>query len=130
VALVLGLANLAADGLSMGASNYLGLKSELEQTGASVEREQPWRHGLATTAAFVVAGAVPLGSYLLPLGDGLPRFFGALFLSLLVLTVLGAARSRFTNRRALRSAVEMLLVAGSATAAAYFLGVGVEALLS
>ncbi len=63
VGLILGLANLVADGLSMAVSNYLGLKSELEQTGASVDHEQPWRHGMATLVAFVVAGAVPLASY-------------------------------------------------------------------
>src|SRR6186713_2839866 len=58
VALILGVANLVGDGISMGASNYLGLKSELEQTGADLRKEAPWRHGLATIAAFVVVGAV------------------------------------------------------------------------
>src|SRR5436190_24152857 len=52
VALILGVANLIGDGISMGASNYLGLKSEIEQAGADVRAEAPWRHGLATSAAF------------------------------------------------------------------------------
>ncbi len=47
IGVILGLANLIADGLSMGASNYLGLKSELEQAGRSIERKRPgamaWR---------------------------------------------------------------------------------------
>src|SRR6476619_6969889 len=60
VGLILGLANLLGDGISMGASNYLGLRSELEQTGGSVALEAPWRHGLATVAAFMVVGSVPL----------------------------------------------------------------------
>ena len=65
IGIILGLANLIADGLSMGASNYLGLKSELEQSGRSIAEEAPWRHGLATAAAFVVVGALPLLGYVI-----------------------------------------------------------------
>ena len=36
VGLILGLANLIGDGISMGASNYLGLRSEIEQSGGSL----------------------------------------------------------------------------------------------
>ena len=61
--MILGLANLVADGFSMGASNYLALKSELEQTSRSVADEAPWRHGLATVGAFVVVGTLPLAGY-------------------------------------------------------------------
>jgi len=129
VGLVLGLANLAADGLSMGASNYLGLKSELEQTGSSIEVEQPWRHGLATTAAFALAGAVPLLVYLVPTWGSMRRFQGALALSFLTLAALGASRSRFTNRSAWRGALEMVVIAGGAAGAAYVLGLVVEPLL-
>ncbi len=129
VGLVLGLANLAADGLSMGASNYLGLKSELEQTGSSVEVEQPWRHGFATAAAFALAGVVPLLVYLVPACDPMRRFQGALALSLLTLAGLGASRSRFTNRSPWRGAIEMVVIAGSAAGAAYVLGLVVEPLL-
>src|SRR3954466_878228 len=71
VALILGVANLIGDGISMGASNYLGLKSEIEQMGGDVRDEAPWRHGLATIAAFVAAGAVPLLAYALPRPRGL-----------------------------------------------------------
>jgi hypothetical protein len=45
VGLILGMANLLGDGISMGASNYLGMRSEIEQTGGSVAAEAPWRHG-------------------------------------------------------------------------------------
>ena len=51
VGLLLGLAKSDfGDGISMGASNYLGMRSEIEQTGGSVAAEAPWRHGLATVA--------------------------------------------------------------------------------
>jgi VIT1/CCC1 family predicted Fe2+/Mn2+ transporter len=128
VGIVLGLANLAADGVSMGVSNYLGLKSELEQTGASVEVEKPWRHGVATTSAFVLAGAVPLLSYLARARTQQEQLLLALALAAAVLALVGAARARFVARRAWSCALEMLLVAGGASGVAYLLGVLVEPL--
>lgn len=128
VGLVLGLANLVADGLSMGASNYLGLKSELEQMGARVDLEQPWRHGLATALAFVLAGAVPLLSYAATGWTRELQLGLALALAALVLTFVGAARARFVPRSPLSCALEMLIVTGGASAAAYLLGLLVEPL--
>jgi VIT1/CCC1 family predicted Fe2+/Mn2+ transporter len=120
--MILGLANLVADGISMGASNYLALKSELEQTGRSIAEEAPWRHGLATVAAFVVVGALPLTGYALGPLLHLPVLVVAGALAGLALLLTGAARAPFVRRRASRSAAEMLLVGAVAGAAAYLVG--------
>jgi VIT1/CCC1 family predicted Fe2+/Mn2+ transporter len=123
VALILGIANLIGDGISMGASNYLGLKSELEQAGRDVKLEAPWRHGLATIVAFVVAGTVPLLAYLVPRPSGASVFHVAAGLSLLVLAGTGAARAPFVNRAAWKSGLEMVAVGVLAGSAAYLVGV-------
>jgi VIT1/CCC1 family predicted Fe2+/Mn2+ transporter len=122
VGIVLGIANLVADGLSMGASNYLGLKSELEQRGASVSEEAPWRHGVVTVLAFAVAGAVPLLSYAAVGLSERARFALGLFLAFVVLAVVGGARSLFLHSGVVRCAAEMVVVAGGASGAAYLLG--------
>lgn len=128
VAVILGLANLAADGLSMGASNYLGLKSELEQAGRSVAAEMPWRHGLATFVAFVVAGAVPLAAFLLQAGPSTTLAVAG-GLSGVVLVGVGAARGRFIpGRSGARLGAEMLAVGGLAGAAAFGVGYAARAL--
>ena len=129
VALILGVANLAADGISMGASNYLGMKSELEQTGQSVKEEQPIRHGFATFLAFVVAGSVPLASYMVPLGTN-GRLVTAAVLSAVTLWIIGAARARFLPGGVFRYGMEMLIIGGVAAAVAYLFGAGVEALVT
>lgn len=126
VAIVLGLANLAADGMSMGVSNYLGLSSELEQTGGSIPEEQPWRHGVATTLAFMTAGAVPLLVYCFRLSSESWRFPLASLLAAITLAGVGAARSLFLQRSALRCGMEMLAIAGGVNTAAYMLGWLVE----
>ena len=117
--IIVGMANLLGDGLSMGVGNYLGIRareSALERQGRPAEELRPARHGLATFLAFIAAGAVPLGPYLVP-GVGntfalaLVFAFGALF-------AVGAARSLVTASRWWISGLEMLglgvLVAGVA----------------
>lgn len=122
VGIILGLANLIADGLSMGASNYLALKSELEQAGRSVAEEAPWRHGLATSAAFAVVGALPLLGYALAPMLGLSVVSGAGILAALALLGAGAVRAPFVRRPVWRSAAEMLFVGAAAGSVSYGVG--------
>jgi vacuolar iron transporter family protein len=119
VVVILGLANLFADGLSMGASNYLSRRSTAER--ALVARREAGRHGLATSGGFVVAGALPLAAYLLPFADG-TRFPLAVGIAVGALFGVGAARTLVTRRGLLRSGAEMLLVGSAAGAAAYAIG--------
>lgn len=128
VAIVLGLANVVADGLSMAAGNYLGIVSELRQQGISPAEERPVRHALATFAAFALAGSVPLLAYALPPLLGSPFPLAAL-LALAVLGAVGAARAPFTAARPLGSGLEMLLVGGAAALAAWVVGAAVAPLV-
>lgn len=123
IVLILGFANLLADGFSMGASNFLSIRSDeavRRGSGEPVNEPFPLRHAVATFAAFVVAGVVPLLSYLLPVPGG--AFVAAVILTLLTLFAVGAARSLVTDVRALAGGLEMLLV--GALAAAVSFGVG------
>jgi VIT1/CCC1 family predicted Fe2+/Mn2+ transporter len=122
VGLILGTANLIADGISMGASNYLGLRTELEQTGASVRDEMPWRHGLATFAAFAVVGTAPLAAYALAPLLGVDALPVALVLSAAVLIAVGGLRARHIGKRWWRSAAEVLAVGAATSGAAYGIG--------
>jgi VIT1/CCC1 family predicted Fe2+/Mn2+ transporter len=124
VVLILGLANLFADGFSMGASNYLSLRSR-GQGESLLERNRAARHGLATFVSFLVVGAVPLIGYLLP-DSHEQRFPIAILFTLCTLFAVGAARVLFTRRNWLRSGLEMLIVGVVAAVVAY----GVGALLA
>jgi VIT1/CCC1 family predicted Fe2+/Mn2+ transporter len=122
IGLILGLANLVGDGFSMGASNYLGLKSELSQRGIAIEVEMPWRHGLATTIAFAVFGAVPLIAYFAPDASGVARFPIAVVLAAIAVVGLGILRARYVRKPVWRSTLEVLAIAGLAGGAAYAVG--------
>ena len=60
---IVGIANMVADGLSMGVGNYLSIRaheSALAAENKPEEEASPARHALATFLAFVTIGAVPL----------------------------------------------------------------------
>lgn len=130
IGLILGLANLFGDGFSMGASNYLGIKSELAQNGIADNVEMPWRHGLATMAAFVVFGAVPLIAYFAPSSTGGAMFPTAVALAALALVGLGILRAGYVRKPAWRSTVEVLGIALVAGTAAYAVGALTDRLTS
>lgn len=120
---IVGMANLLADGLSMGVGNYLSIRtreSALERQGRPEEEARPARHGIATFLAFVLAGAVPLAPYLVPgVSD---RFLPAVVLALGALFGVGAARSLVTASRWWVSGLEMLGLGALVASVAYATG--------
>lgn len=120
VGLILGLANLLGDGISMGASNFLGLKSELVQAGRSCALEKPLRHGFATFVAFMIFGSIPLFGY--AVAEFVDIYTSALVGSGVALVILGTIRAAYTGTGALRSAGEVVAIGSSASAAAYAIG--------
>jgi VIT1/CCC1 family predicted Fe2+/Mn2+ transporter len=128
--LVLGVANLLADGLSMGVGNYLGIRSDERVREAQQLPEQealPIRHGVATFLAFVVAGAVPLLPYVFPMTTNL--FAASTGLSLAVLFAVGAARSRVGAGSWWANGLEMLVLGVIVGAVAYYAGAVVAGLV-
>jgi VIT1/CCC1 family predicted Fe2+/Mn2+ transporter len=123
--LVVGFANLLADGLSMGVGNYLSIRSHenVRRTLALPEEEAfPARHASATFLAFVAAGIIPLIGYLLP---GLPapsRVAAATLSTLVSLFGIGALRSTVTDEPAVRGGLEMLGLGAVVSAVAYYAG--------
>lgn len=120
VILVLGFANLLADGFSMGASNVLARRSETG-TEPLPPLVRSTRHGLATFTGFVLAGCVPLLAYVLPVAGG-NRFEIAVAMALLTLFSVGASRALFIKRGALRAGLEMLAIGSVAAGLAYLIG--------
>jgi VIT1/CCC1 family predicted Fe2+/Mn2+ transporter len=126
----LGAANLFADGFSMGMSNYLSRRSELDyqRSVRAGERDQPnevsdgkspRRTAFVTFLAFVVAGWAPLIPYILELGPTFPlsvAFTGVAFFAV------GASRSLVTSRAWYVNGVEMFVVGMVAAVVAYSVG--------
>ena len=124
VVIILGVANLIADGFSMAASNYLSIRSRsAAERAESLPVSEPYaaRHGAATFVAFVIAGAVPLVAYLLPVAEA-SRFRVTTVLALATLFAVGASRTTITRGRWVVNGLEMLAIGAAAGAMAYLVG--------
>jgi VIT1/CCC1 family predicted Fe2+/Mn2+ transporter len=188
VVLVLGLANVLADGLSMAAGNFLRARSDLqllarfrrmeeahiehipegereevrqifqskgfegevlekivetitqdrrqwvdtmltEEWGLQLTPPTPWRAGLATFAAFVLAGLVPLGPVMVALSlQAEETFLWSAAFTGIIFFVVGYIRGRVVERRPLAAGLETLLIGGTAAAVAYVVGRLLESL--
>lgn len=120
---VVGAANLVADGISMGAGNFLAIRADERAREAADLPEQeafPWKHALATLVAFVVAGAIPLLPYVILGIDR--RLFWSSTLTFAALFLLGALRALVTVDRWWRSGLETLALGVLVSIAAYGAG--------
>ena len=130
IVLILGAANLFADGFSMGMSNFLSRRSELDYHRAQDDGDgtrdpppsdgkSPARTAVVTFGAFVIAGWAPLLPYLL----GLPSAFAySVGVTGLTFFVVGASRSLVTSRRWFVNGAEMFVVGMAAASVAYLVG--------
>ena len=122
--LVVGAANLAADGVSMGVGNYLAIRADeqaREADGLPELERHPWKHGLATLLAFVVAGSIPLVPYVLRASAN-DRLLFSTTATFATLYFLGAARAVITRERWWRSGLETLVLGAVVAGAAYGAG--------
>lgn len=129
--LVIGAANLAADGVAMGVGNLLAIRANESALAADELPEQeayPWKHGLATLLAFVGAGTVPLVPYMLSLDDGAHLWWSGVA-TMTSLFGVGVARAAITRDHWLKTGLEMLALGGLVAAAAYGAGALVAAMV-
>jgi VIT1/CCC1 family predicted Fe2+/Mn2+ transporter len=122
IIVILGLANLIADGFSMGASAYLSQRTE------SVPHEKhPMKVGIATFSAFVVVGFLPVFPYLVGLlvpGTAEDQLFVvACVVAALAFILVGYGKAYKAGKRAAFISIAETLVLGIVAAAlAYLLG--------
>ncbi|MEL7048617.1 MAG: VIT1/CCC1 transporter family protein [Pseudomonadota bacterium] len=119
IILILGFANLFADGVSMGASKVLSERSRIDIRPTLIGVAP---QGIATFLGFFVAGLMPLLAYLVPYEDG-NRFAWAVAAASLTLFLVGASRALVTDRHWLPSGIEMLVIGAAAGGIAYAVGV-------
>lgn len=131
VIIILGFANLIADGFSMGASAYLSAKSERDLKVSKDEthegEETPKGDGIATFLSFILVGFVPVLVYVVDAVLSLNSSDGTLFVISSFLTgatfmSIGILRGQVTKTNQLKSGLETLLLGGIAAGLAYLLG--------
>jgi VIT1/CCC1 family predicted Fe2+/Mn2+ transporter len=129
--LVVGVANLAADGISMGVGNFLAIRAHeraREADNLPEEEAYPFKHGFATFGAFVTAGSVPLLPYLAtPLAADALAW--SVTLTLTTMFAVGAVRGFATRDSWWLAGLESLVLGSLVAAAAYVAGALVAGLV-
>lgn len=137
IVLVLGMANIAADGLSMTLGNYLGEKSEnrLSELGRQkIKHLNVIKNSGVIFLSFMIAGLIPLLPYffsLFGMNFGvLSQLQVSVFATLLGLFIVGSMRTFLTKGSWWKNGFEVLAVGSIAAVVAYFTGAFIETLVS
>ncbi len=124
IVLILGFANLFADGFSMAISNYMSESSREDLNGKDKNRKEPRRTALATFFAFIIIGFIPLLpfviDYFYPIG--FDRFLLATVLTGLAFVFVGAVRGKIVGKSQIRTSLETLGIGSAAALIAYLVG--------
>jgi vacuolar iron transporter family protein len=137
IILILGIANMVADGLSMAIGDYLGERSshkmELHQ-GIKSEACCLWKTSMITFVAFILAGILPLLPYVAMLFNFEvspdSQFMMSIIATGLAMFFVGSLRTVVTKGKWIINGLEMLAVGSIAAVVAYSLGSFVEGFLS
>ena len=129
VILILGFANLFADGFSMAISNYLSTKSSNELNIRHKlllnHSKNPLKTGLVTFISFLIIGFTPLISFVLaiffPSLDN-SRFLYSCILTGMALLIVGFIKGRIVRKHPLRAALETFIIGGIAAIIAFLIG--------
>jgi vacuolar iron transporter family protein len=123
VVLILGFANLFADGFSMAVSNYLSTKSEQDVQKNHKHKHyhysNPKKTALATFISFVLIGFIPLLSFVF---FKTRQFEISFVLTGVALLIVGYIRGKISNRSCVKCSVETLLIGGVAAGLAFGVG--------
>ena len=131
IVIILGFANLFADGFSMAASNYLSTKSA-QDLASGKNTKLPYKTALATFAAFIVVGFVPLLSFVaamfVPSLKNI-EFELSTLLTACAFIIVGIERGRLAGKNILYSVFSTLGIGGATAFISYYIGYLLQVLI-
>jgi len=132
IILILGFANLIADGFSMGVSRYLSSQSQKElhrkhkdARRYKIKAHQSIKNGIATFLSFIVIGFIPLFPFVLALFvtalEPYKLILSVVFTGL-ALVIVGGVKGLIVKKSVFRSSLETLIIGGIAAGLAFGIG--------
>ena len=123
VVLVLGFANVLADGFSMASGIYIGVKSEQEFEKARGvvhwKTDSPINHAVLAFVSFAFGGVWPLVPYLFLAH---PSFYLSIAIVAVSMFLIGVGKSFYTKKNWLKSGLEVFIIGMIAATIAYLAG--------
>ncbi|HVY01154.1 MAG TPA: VIT1/CCC1 transporter family protein [Candidatus Nanoarchaeia archaeon] len=140
VVIIMGVANLVADGFSMAVANYLSVKSmkdlsrSKKMPGAiAQEFKHPMKAASATYISFILLGLIPLLPFIINAvldGSNASGFYYSIFFTALAFLSIGAIKGFVVRKHWFQSAIETLIIGSIAAAFAFGAGYYIESLLN
>ena len=124
IVLIMGFANLFADGFSMAIANYMSTKSKND---ISKQKTNPSKTALATFIAFLLIGLIPLLSFVIATLTNNPTLIKNQFTYSIILTgfsllIIGYQKGRISKKSKIRSSIEVFLIGSVAAILAFAVG--------
>jgi len=125
VVIIMGFANLFADGFSMAVANYVSTKSRNELDGKNRKNEK--KTAFATFFAFLLVGLIPLISFVLAASTQnslliANQFKYSIILTGLAFIIVGWFRGEVTGRPKAKAALETFTIGAAASLIAFAVG--------
>jgi VIT1/CCC1 family predicted Fe2+/Mn2+ transporter len=124
VIVILGFANLLADGFAMSIGAYLSANSEREKNQETTSEKSPIFVGVSTYISFLIMGFIPLLIYVIDLIYEViwDLFVIASILTGLVFIFIGALKAYVTNGKYLKGIIQTLFLGALAAVVAFYVG--------
>jgi len=136
IILILGFANLVADGFSMAVSNYLSTSSrnDLSKRIKGFERKNPLKTSIATFVSFFVIGFIPLFSFVFAaltnnFNIETNQFIYSIFFTALALGIVGWFKGKVTKKNKTFSSIQTIIIGGIAASLAFLIGLLIKNLI-
>lgn len=136
IVIILGFANLFADGFSMAAGNYLSMRAEGEleakRGGVAESSSSILKHAYVTFGSFVVIGFIPLLSFVVALFSPTiesMQFELSIVLTAIAFVFIGGMRGAITGANKAKAALGTLAIGGAAAIIAYLVGLFLHSLV-
>ncbi|MEX0933019.1 MAG: VIT1/CCC1 transporter family protein [Candidatus Pacearchaeota archaeon] len=133
IVLILGFANLVADGFSMATSNYLSTSSRNELSKKSLGRNA-LKTSFVTFISFFVMGFIPLFAFVLTAVGNFPhiasnQFAYSIFFTFIALGIVGWFKGKITNKNKIFSSIQTIIIGGLAAILAFATGYFIKSLI-
>jgi VIT1/CCC1 family predicted Fe2+/Mn2+ transporter len=124
VIVILGFANLLADGFAMSIGAYLSANSERDKNQEHTSQKSPIFVGFSTYVSFLIMGFIPLLVYVIDLINDVTwnLFVIASVLTGLVFITIGAMKAYVTNGNYAKGIAQTLILGALAAIVAFYVG--------
>jgi vacuolar iron transporter family protein len=130
--IVLGSANLIADGFSMSVGSYLSKEAEIDMNESN-GKTSAFSNAVATFISFNLIGIIPLLVFVIPVLNTISdtnKFLVSTVLTLLAFVVIGLFKSEVSHKHVVRGVIETVILGSVSALLAFLAGTYLDTIIN